>query len=633
MRSARTVTTLTLSIVAGLQGVHAAEGAAAVPPTFNGTIAPLLYRNCAVCHHPGGSAPFSLLTYPEAKKHDRQIALVTESRFMPPWLPERGAPRLSGERGLTTEEIALLRRWYDAGAPEGDPAERPTPPRFVEGWALGAPDLELEAPEAYLLPAEGRDVFRTLIIPIPTTSKRYVRAIDMRPGNPRVVHHVVMRLDRSRTARLFDERDPGPGYEGMAWGEARPPAGHFLGWTPGRVPDAGRDELAWVLEPGTDLVVQMHMLPSGKPESIRPRVGLYFTSKPSLLTVETILLNAKKIDIPAGSRDYAVEESYVLPVDVELASVYAHAHFLGKEVDGWAVLPSGERRTLLHIPRWDFSWQDQYDYADKIRLPAGTRLAMRVSYDNSADNEHNPSSPPRRVVSGNSSTDEMGSMSFGAILKREADRRVLQEAMLRQDLARWPNFSQAHGMLGHLLLDRGLPDEALTHLRRAVELDPDYALAFNDLGLALARLERHDEAMASFARALERRPLYADAHYNLGVELASRERLDEAIAHYRRALEIRAFDTDVLNNYGVALALKGQTDEAAAQFRKVLEIDPDSVEANGNLANLLTEEGRYADAIRHFRAALAKSPGSTELQSGLALALELMDEAAGADPK
>src|SRR5262245_38059721 len=267
MRPAPAASMLALSLVAGLSVVRAAEGQAATPPTFNGAIAPLLYRNCAVCHHPGGSAPFPLLTYQDVKKHDRQIVQVTESRFMPPWLPERGAPRLAGERGLSADEIALLRRWYEAGALEGDPAARPTLPRFAEGWSLGTPDLVIEASEAYLLPAEGRDVFRNLILPVPTTSRRYVRAIDLRPGGPRVVHHAVMRLDRSRSVRLLDERDPGAGYGGMAWGEAQPPAGHFLGWTPGRVPDAGRDDLAWVLEPGTDLVVQLHMLPSGKPES------------------------------------------------------------------------------------------------------------------------------------------------------------------------------------------------------------------------------------------------------------------------------------------------------------------------------------------------------------------------------
>lgn len=595
-------------------------------PTFTRDVAPILYEHCATCHRPGESAPFDLLTYADALKHDRQIAMVTARRFMPPWLPERGLVAFTGERGLSEREIDLLRRWYEAGAPEGDPQELPPLPRWAEGWQLGAPDLVLEPDETYTLPADGIDVFRNLIIPIPIDRSRYVRTIDLRPENPRVAHHAVMRVDRSRSSRLLDQQDPEAGYEGMEWGEARPPEGHFLGWTPGKVPYAGSDDLAWVLEPGSDLVVQMHMVPSGKPEAIRPKVGIYFAESPPTRSTETIVLDVKQIDIPPGKRDYVVEESYVLPVAVEIVSIYPHAHYLGKKLEGWAELPDGSRQWLVRIPDWDFNWQDQYRFAEPVRLPAGAKVALRYVYDNSADNVRNPNIPPQRVVLGNRSTDEMGSMSFEVLLASDRDRWTLREALIRQDLARWPDYWIAHGLLGSLLLDTDRPQEAVRHLQRAVRINPEYAVGYNNLGTALSRSGMQQPAAMNFQRALELRPQFADAHYNLAVHLASAGLLEQAIEHYREALDVRAHDPDFHNNLGVALAMIGQSDEAIVHFRRALELAPDSDPARVNLGNLLMEEGWYFAAIEHYRQALAGLPDSEDLQSNLRLAMEVVAE-------
>ncbi len=620
-----------LRIMAGL-GIAVAAAAPADDPrvkpdvTFTRDIAPIVYQHCAPCHRPGESAPFALLTYADVRKRDRQIVDVTERRFMPPWLPERGVRAFVDERGLSDEEIGLFRRWREAGAAEGDPADLPPLPKWTAGWALGEPDLVIEPAESYTLPADGTDIFRNLVIPIPVDQRRYVRTIDLRPGNPRIVHHAVMRVDPSRSARLLDQRDEEPGYPGMEWGEAQPPAGHFLGWTPGRAPYAGAEDRAWVLEPGGDLVVQLHMLPTGKPEAIRPQVGLYFAEGPPRRPQDTIVLDVRHIDIPAGEREYVVEESYQLPVDVELVSVYPHAHYLGRELTAWATLPDGSRLGLLRIPDWDFDWQDQYRYTEPVRLPRGSRVALRYTYDNSSGNLRNPSVPPRRVVSGNRSTDEMGSLSFEALLHSEAERQTLRESLLRQDLAKWPDLWTAHGLLGKLLLDRADLQGAILHLQRAVAINPDYAVAHNNLGTALTRSGRSEPAVASFRRALERRPHYADAHYNLGVELAATGRLDEAIRHYELALAVRGRDAELHNNLGIALALQGQEGRATEHFRRALAIDPDSSDACGNLGNLLLEQGWYADAIEHYRRALRGKPDSRDLQANLSIALEVMRE-------
>jgi Flp pilus assembly protein TadD len=612
-----------LALVAG--SCLRAPQATAGDVTFTRDVAPILHEHCVVCHRPGESAPFPLVTYQDARKHDRQIAEVTASRFMPPWLPERGAIAFHGERGLTDAEIDVLRRWHAGGSPEGDAADLPPLPRWTTGWQLGEPDLVIEADAPYVVPAEGLDVFRNLVIPIPGERRRWIRAVELRPGNPRVVHHAVMRIDASRSSRLLDERDDGPGYEGMEWGEAQAPEGQFLGWTPGKAPWPGSDELAWALEPGSDFVVQLHLVPTGKPEEIRPRVGFHFAEGPPTRAVETVVLDVKLIDIPAGESRHVVEESYELPVAVEVISIYPHAHYLGRELLGWADLPDGSRRWLIRILDWDFNWQDQYRYVEPVRLPAGSKVALRYTYDNSADNPRNPARPPRRVTSGNRSTDEMGSLSLEVVLE-ETDRARLREALLRQDLARWPDYWVAHGLLGRLLLDRGEAREAVRHLQRAVQVHADYPVGHNNLGAALSRIGEDEAAMASFRRALALRPHYADAHYNLAVELAARGRLDEAVGHYRQALEVRELDPDVHNNLGVALAMLGRSAEATRHFKRALELSPDSPDARGNLGNMLMEQGRYFEAVEHYRVALAGRPDSADLRVNLGIAMQMLGE-------
>ena len=564
-----------------------AEPPAGGVPTFTRDIAPILYAHCSNCHRPGESAPFVLLTYKDAERRARQIVEVTGDRFMPPWLPSEENRAFVDARGLDREQIESFRRWYEGGSPEGDPAELPPMPEWTAGWQLGEPDLVIEPGEEYVLPADGVDVFRNLIIPIPNERTRYVRTIDLRPGNPKIVHHAVMRVDRSRSSRLLDQQDPGPGYDGMEWGEAKAPEGHFLGWTPGRIPYAGSDALAWVLEPGSDLVLQLHMLPTGKPEPILPRVGLYFSETPPTRSMEIVVLDVKQIDIPAGEREYVVEESYELPVDLEVISVYPHAHYLGRLLEGWAELPDGTRETLIHIADWDFNWQDQYRYAEPLRLPAGSRIGLHYSYDNSSDNPRNPNNPPRRVISGNRSEDEMGSLSLEVILAHEDDGPKLKEALWKQDLERHPRYWIAHGLLGSLLLEQGRLQEAGQYLAQAVKLNPDYAVGFNNLGAVMSLIGRKSHAVANFRRALELRPGYANAHYNLGLELAALGQVDEAIAHYRRALDVRSHDADFHNNLGVALAMQGRLDEAVGHFRRAVELNPDSVEAKTNLATAL----------------------------------------------
>src|SRR5262245_687567 len=258
----------------------AAAAASTEHPTFATDVAPIVRRACAGCHHAAGDAPFSLVTYDEVRRRASLIAAVTARRYMPPWKPAPGFGEFLGERRLSDAEIETLAAWVRAGTPEGDRGRLPPPPNWTDGWLHGRPDLVLELP-SYTVRADGPDVFRNFVVTVPGRESRYVRTLEFRPRS-RAVHHANIRIDRTLASRQLDEADPEPGYEGMILRSADYPDGHFLGWTPGQAPppDVSRD-LAWRLDGGSDFVVQLHMRPTGKPEVVRPLIGLYFGAPPS----------------------------------------------------------------------------------------------------------------------------------------------------------------------------------------------------------------------------------------------------------------------------------------------------------------------------------------------------------------
>ena len=238
---------------------RAVEAAAIRPVTFASDVAPIIFDRCGECHRPGGSAPFSLLTYSAVRQRAAQIAAVTKSRFMPPWKSEPGYGEFIGQRPLADAEISAIQRWVEGGTLEGDPRDLPAQPRWIEGWQLGKPDLIVTLSKPYTLQAEGTDVFHVFVIPLPVSATRFVRGLEFRPGNPKVVHHANIRIDRTPRSRQLDEQDPAPGYDGLIARSAVYPDGHFLGWTPGQIAPLLPKGLAWRLDQGTNLVVQLHM--------------------------------------------------------------------------------------------------------------------------------------------------------------------------------------------------------------------------------------------------------------------------------------------------------------------------------------------------------------------------------------
>lgn len=600
--------------------VCAARGVAAQPvPTFTRDILRILYTHCISCHRPDGDAPFSLLTFADARRRATQIAAVTRSRVMPPWraAPEGGP--FEGERRLPDTDIDLLRRWADGGAPEGSPSDLPGIAPPTAGWLHGTPDLILRL-DAYTLRADGPDVFRTFTVHVPGTGTRYVRGLQFRPGT-RAVHHANIRIDATPASRRLDEADPDGGYEGVILHSADYPAGHFLGWTPGQAPPLAPTELAWPLQAGSDFVVQLHMYPTGKPEHVQPTIGLYFADRPGTLVPSLLRLGRQDVDIPAGRTDHTVVDSFAIPVDVRVIAIQPHAHYRATTVRAWATLPDGSERPLLRIPEWDFAWQDQYRYAAPFWLPAGTTLRMEYHFDNSTANVRNPDHPPRRVEWGWRSTDEMADVWIQVMTRssedrerfdRDARRKMAAEDAVGSELlvSRTPNHVSLRNDAAALYMELGRPADALRHFTAARALEPASAVAWFNEGVALQALERLNEAAERYQKAAQLDPSYSAAHNNIGNLLAAAGRLDAAVGAYRRAVETDGANAEALTNLGSLLAATSPG-EATRHLEAALRLQPDYPEAHFSLARVLAMSGQPAGAVSHYRAALATRPDWT----------------------
>jgi tetratricopeptide (TPR) repeat protein/mono/diheme cytochrome c family protein len=559
--------------------------------TFNRDIAPILFRNCAICHRPGEAGPFPLLTYNDAKSHARQIAKVTRDRFMPPWLPEPNELKFADELRLSEEQIALIQMWYEQGAVEGEPTDLPPAPQFVPGWQLGKPDEIIQAEKPFSVPENGTDAYWNFVFRTPVSSTRWLRAVEIRPGEKRVVHHANILIDRMQNARR-EEKTPGAGFAGMELkieSEVFDPDSHFLFWKPGTIIRPEPEGMALRLDKNTDLVLNVHLQPSGKPETIQPALGLYFTDRPATLYPILLQLGGdKQLDIPAGEKNFVVTDEFTLPVGVALLAIYPHAHYLGKEMLALASLPNGAVQTLIHIKKWDLNWQAVYTYAKAVALPAGTKISMRYTYDNSKDNLANPNDPPQRVAAGNRSSDEMAHLWLqvlpGTVRKGEIDpRRRLQEAMARHNVGKDPGDFSAQYNLGAMLQARGEMAQAVEHYQLAVRLRPEDATANNALGGALLATGHVDEAILHLSASIKARPDNFDAHYNLGYAFAAQELFDKATEEFRAAARLNPEDANAEANLGGALAAAGKWAESKPHLEHALQLDPHNSLARENL--------------------------------------------------
>jgi hypothetical protein len=384
--------------------------------TYTKHIAPIVNARCAACHRPGEVAPFSLLQYEDVRKRAKLISKMTERRIMPPWKPDDPAGTFRGEHRLTAEQIGMIGQWTKEGTIEGDAKDLPPPPKFAVGWQLGEPDMIVTMPKEYTLAAESRDVYRNFVIPFEVPAGKYIKAVEFRPGNRRIVHHAGFAIDAAHKFRDRDGKDGAPGFTQVGIpGQLFP--GNLAFWVPGIEPRPLPDGTGVTWPKGADLVLQLHLHPSGKPETERSTIGFYFTSETPRRPLQFIAMSTNKIDIPPGEKAYRTRQTRTIDNDIELLGLFPHMHVIGKETTVTAVLPGGESKRLLHIPDWDFNWQNYYEYVKPLNLPRGTQIVLECVHDNSAENPANPNSPPKRIVFGEQTTNEMAAVFINAMPK------------------------------------------------------------------------------------------------------------------------------------------------------------------------------------------------------------------------
>ena len=397
--------------------------------TYHKDVLPILQKNCQECHRPGEVGPFALMSYKQAVNWAEDIKGHTQSKQMPPWKPV-GGPGYMNDRRMSDTEIATLAKWVDGGTPEGDPKDAPKPREFIEGWKLGQPDLILETPGDFNLGPSGFDMFRCFVLPTNLKEDKFVVAFEVRPGNAAVVHHTLNFFDTTGAGRAKEleeqkkakpsDQDFGPGYSvtmgvGFIPEQSKAPAGKpafgaISGWAPGQVPHHLPEGVGYYLPAGADMVVQTHYHRNGKPEKDRLRLGLYFAKGPIDKPFRAGTIQGLKQfwhTIPAGASEYKTHGTVYAHNEALLHSAMPHMHLLGKTVKITMQQPGQDAVTLVDIRDWDYNWQETYWFKEPIKIAKGTRFDVEAVYDNSDRNPNNPSSPPKTVIVGEQTTNEM----------------------------------------------------------------------------------------------------------------------------------------------------------------------------------------------------------------------------------
>ncbi len=374
-------------------------------PTFYKDVAPVLERNCQSCHRPGEAAPMSLLTYEDTRPWAKAIRDAVLTKKMPPWFADPAYGHFSNDRTLAKADIDTLVAWVDANAPAGNPKDAPKPIAFTEGWNIGKPDVILEMPAEYQVPANGTIEYQHFVIPTGFSEDRWVQVVELRPGNRAVVHHAAVFV-RTPESKWMRDVKPGEAASG------KQVSGQGLGdelldfHVPGSVPHALSNGQAKLIRAGSDLIFQMHYTSNGKPATDRTRLGIVFAKEPPRERILTLQIANQRFAIPPGAPDYPVNAALTVQADARIVALNPHMHLRGKSFEFRLVPPGGEAQTLLKVPHYDFSWQLQYYLADQLPIAPGTKIECTAHYDNSPNNKFNPD-PAKEVHWGDQSWEEM----------------------------------------------------------------------------------------------------------------------------------------------------------------------------------------------------------------------------------
>lgn len=400
-------------------------------PTWSSDIARIVYSNCTPCHRTGEIAPFTLESYNDVVSFSGSVKRAVNKREMPPWPPAKGHGSFLGDRSLSDADIAKITAWVDAGTPLGNLENAPRKPEFPSGSQLGVPDLVLEMAETWTVQGNSKDVYRFFVLPTRLLENKNIAALEFRPGNAKVVHHVLFFLDTTGTARARDASDPLPGYSGFG-DPGFESAASYLGWVPGSQQRFYPETVGARLFAKSDLVIQVHYAPSSTEETDRSSVNVFFHKSNQVRVVQEFALSPRNLVagqsfvIPANTvRSFTTK--YTVPADVSMIAVGPHMHLLGTTCRAYAVTSKGDTISLININKWDFHWQGGYAYRNPVRIPRGSVLHYEASYDNTVNNLNNPNSPPKLVTWGESTTDEMLLCYFHWLLYQSGDEQMVME--------------------------------------------------------------------------------------------------------------------------------------------------------------------------------------------------------------
>ncbi len=575
------------------------------------------------------------MTYTDARRWGQQIERVTQSRYMPPWLPEPGYGDFADNRRLSDADLKTIQQWAATGMAQGDLADAPRPPHYDATWQLGTPDLILKIVRPFTLISSGSDVFRNFVLPYPLKQTHYIRALEIRPGTQQVVHHANLLIDRTASFRRAHPNDWQDGIAGMELevdaGTAFDPDSHFLFWKPDTRVLTEPEGMPWRLDPGNDLILNMHLKPSGKSETMQAEIGLYFSNEPP--EKQPMLLQLEDdaaLDIPAGTRNFVVQDEMKVPVDIDVLGIYPHAHYLGKDLQGYAILPSGQKKWLIWIRNWDIDRQSVYRYSKPVFLPGGSVLHMRYTYDNSSDNIHNPTDPPIRVRAGNRSVDEMGHLWLQVLPVDQPPhtpdpRLLLEQAWMENNLRKDPRNGIALFNLAGAYMGEGDYQRAIARYQRDLAVNPNEPRTLTALGVAFERVGDWEQARENYEKAVSADRLQIDARFNLGRLELNHGDASHAEDQFHAILAQQPDDEDAHSGLGLALLKQQQTDAAQTEFQRALQLNPHDAAALDGSAQLAIASGDVAHAIDLLESAIKQDSKDAEIREHLAMAYAQLD--------
>lgn len=381
--------------------------------TYSEHIAPIIYKHCTNCHRTGEIAPFPLTKYEEVRDRADFIEYVTAIRYMPPWKPEIGYQDYLGENYLSDAEIQLISDWVEQGSLRGDPSLEPPLPVFPSGSQVGTPDLVVSFAEAYKHEGNDRDEYRYFVIPTGLEEDKDLIALEIRPGNKKIVHHTLIWQDTTGQSIADDLATPEYGYEDGSGSVFSSINDQLPGYVPGQRPHVYTKGIGMKLYKNSALKLQMHYAPVTTDEWDSTSINLFFADKPVnryvksyvMLPIPGVLQNGPFI-IPANEvREFHGQIPVIWPVS--MIGIAPHMHLLGQHWKVYAVKPNNDTVPLININEWDFNWQGTFAFKRLIPLPSGTTIHAYAKYDNTEANPLNPNFPPQSITWGENTSDEM----------------------------------------------------------------------------------------------------------------------------------------------------------------------------------------------------------------------------------